>query len=87
MGNRPAEEFTVYSDEVLTESELARRARVSISVLRKWRREGQGPRFLKLGRLVRYRAQDIQAWLDAHALDGNQPPRKNPRPVAAGASR
>lgn len=58
----------------LSESELARRANVSIAALRKWRREGTGPRFLKLGRLVRYLAQDVDRWLEAHAVvSGRQP--------------
>ena len=34
----------------ISESELAQRASVSIAALRKRRREGRGPRFLKLGR-------------------------------------
>lgn len=59
----------MYQEDVITESDLARTARVSIGVLRKWRREGRGPRFLKLGRLVRYRIGDVQQWFDARAVD------------------
>jgi len=62
------------SARAVSESELARRADVSIAVLRKWRREGRGPRFLKLGRLIRYLVRDVDAWLEAHAVDGG---RKN----------
>ena len=51
----------------ITETELARRTDVSTAVLRKWRREGKGPRFLKLGRLIRYLVQDVDAWLQAQA--------------------
>jgi hypothetical protein len=53
----------------ICETELARRANVSTAVLRKWRREGKGPRFLKLGRLIRYLVRDVDAWLEAHAVD------------------
>jgi predicted DNA-binding transcriptional regulator AlpA len=56
----------------LTESETARRLGVSISGLRKWRRNGSGPRFVRLGRLVRYLATDIQVWLDKHCIDPEQ---------------
>lgn len=28
---------------------------------------GEGPRFVKLGRHVRYRAEDVLAWIDANA--------------------
>ncbi|MGD9662020.1 MAG: helix-turn-helix transcriptional regulator [Porticoccaceae bacterium] len=28
---------------------------------------GEGPRFIKLGRHVRYRADDVLAWIDANA--------------------
>ena len=51
----------------ITETELARRTEVSTAVLRKWRREGKGPRFLKLGRLIRYFVQNVDAWLQAQA--------------------
>jgi hypothetical protein len=32
----------------------------------KARLTGQGPPFIRLGRLVRYRAFDVEAWLNAH---------------------
>jgi predicted DNA-binding transcriptional regulator AlpA len=52
----------------INESELARQANISTAVLRKWRREGKGPRFVKLGRLVRYLTRDVDAWLDEQAV-------------------
>lgn len=56
----------------MSETELARRADVSTAALRKWRREGKGPRFLKIGRLIRYLVRDVDAWLEAHAVDGRR---------------
>lgn len=56
----------------ISESELAQRASVSIAALRKRRREGRGPRFLKLGRLVRYLVRDVDTWLHNQASDGSQ---------------
>lgn len=32
-----------------------------------WRCYGKGPRYLKIGRLVRYRLSDLDAWLDQQA--------------------
>lgn len=35
-----------------------------------WRAKGQGPRYVKIGRTVRYRRQDVDAWLTAHMVGG-----------------
>lgn len=32
--------------------------------LQRWRQEGTGPTFLKVGRLVRYRQQDLEEFLN-----------------------
>jgi hypothetical protein len=42
---------------------------VSVALLRKWRRIGQGPLYLRLGnRIVRYRRSDLQEFMDASAI-------------------
>lgn len=64
------QDFKEDSARAVSETELARRVSVSTAVLRKWRREGKGPRFLKLGRLVRYLVSDVDAWLEARSFDG-----------------
>jgi hypothetical protein len=43
----------------LTQLELARRWCLSTATIERWRSEGIGPRFLKLGGQVRYRLDDI----------------------------
>lgn len=58
-------------EELFTEPETARRLGVSVSGLRKWRREGTGPQFIRMGRLVRYSALDIEAWLLANRQEVN----------------
>ncbi len=50
---------------LLDEYQLAERLNVSVALLRKWRRQGKGPPYLKLGTLVRYRLEDAELWLDA----------------------
>lgn len=49
--------------EVLTEIEAAPRVGLAVSTLQKLRVTGGGPRFLKLGRSVRYRSQDLEEFL------------------------
>ena len=53
-------------ERLLTESEMAHRLGVSISGLRKWRERHVGPKFIRLGRLIRYSVTDLEAWLDAN---------------------
>lgn len=56
--------------KLLTETEVARFLSVSVAALRRWRLEGRGPRFLKLGSAVRYRQEDVKAWLDSRPMGG-----------------
>jgi predicted DNA-binding transcriptional regulator AlpA len=55
--------------EVLNERQVQELYGFSIPYLRRARREKRGPRFLKLGKLVRYRRSDIEAYLNAHAVE------------------
>jgi predicted DNA-binding transcriptional regulator AlpA len=52
--------------DLIDESALAARLGVSRSTLQSWRYSGRGPRFVKLGRMVRYRVADIDAYLSAN---------------------
>jgi hypothetical protein len=38
---------------------------LKINTMEGWRVQGVGPRFIKLGRLVRYRVEDLDAYLEA----------------------
>ncbi|WP_248762610.1 AlpA family transcriptional regulator [Pseudarthrobacter sp. SSS035] len=51
--------------ELLTSTELAQKLHKTVSALAQWRYKGVGPKFIKLGGGVRYRASDVEAWLDA----------------------
>ena len=46
----------------LTDIEVAERLGVSRFTVRSWRLKGVGPRFLKMGRAVRYRSQDVDEY-------------------------
>jgi predicted DNA-binding transcriptional regulator AlpA len=45
---------------------------VSLSTLQRWRKERIGPRWLKLGRSIRYRSTDLEAWIAANARPAAQ---------------
>ncbi len=57
-------------ETLLDEKELSRLLRVSIGTLRFWRAIGRGPRYRKVGQLVRYAPSDVQAWLDSRPIGG-----------------
>jgi predicted DNA-binding transcriptional regulator AlpA len=58
--------------DLLKENEVALKLSISLASLRRWRTEGRGPRFLKLGSSVRYRAIDIEAWLSSCPAGGQK---------------
>ena len=39
------------------------------STLEAWRCRGGGPRFVKLGRAVRYRQADLDSWIESRVRD------------------
>ncbi|WP_018231419.1 helix-turn-helix transcriptional regulator [Thioalkalivibrio thiocyanodenitrificans] len=49
----------------LTTQEAAERLGLKRTTLEAWRVRGFGPRFVKLGRCVRYRAADLDSWLES----------------------
>jgi predicted DNA-binding transcriptional regulator AlpA len=53
----------------LTEREVADRLGLSVATLRAWRFRGKGPRFLRLGRSVRYLPADIDDFVRASTVD------------------
>ena len=50
---------TMFPEPLITEGEAAGILRVSLTSLRRWRREGRGPIYRKLNRTVRYRPNDL----------------------------
>ena len=55
-------------ERLLTPGELSSRLGIPDSTLAQWRYVGRGPRFIKVGRHVRYRAEDVDAWLEAQTV-------------------
>ena len=54
---------------LFTEEKVAQILSCTKSALRRWRREGRGPRFVKIGRLVRYRQEDVEDFINESAVD------------------
>ena len=70
--------FASSENRSLTDVEVAERLGVSRFTVRSWRLKGVGPRFLKMGRAVRYRSQDVdeyerQALVETQAPSGHSP--------------
>lgn len=66
----PNEKPTVHAlpeldSDLIDEATLAARLGISRSTLQSWRYAKRGPRYIKLGRLVRYRKLDVDAYLRA----------------------
>ena len=55
---------------LMTEDEVSKRLNVSVASLRRWRLQRRGPTFIKVGVLVRYRPEDLEAWLAALPTGG-----------------
>jgi predicted DNA-binding transcriptional regulator AlpA len=54
--------FASSDKRTLTDVEVAARLGVSRFTVRSWRLKGLGPRFLKMGRAVRYRPRDVDEY-------------------------
>lgn len=60
---------TSNTTRALTEREVAELLGLSVATLRAWRHRGKGPRFLRLGRSVRYLPSDLADFVRASAVD------------------
>jgi hypothetical protein len=59
--------------QMVTEKLAARQLSVSVAALRRWRAEGRGPRFTRLGRCLRYSVVELTRFVEQ-----NSSPHKNP---------
>ena len=55
--------------DYLTTRQAADALGLKPSTLEAWRVRGDGPKFGKFGRAVRYRADDLQAWAESRLRD------------------
>lgn len=55
-------------ERLYTPKETARLLNVPVRTLERWRWERSNLPYVKVGRAVRYRASDLDAWLDANVV-------------------
>lgn len=56
-------------DQLLTPEDLAAQTGVPLATVYAWNSYGTGPRRIRVGRHVRYRQSDIDAWLDSNSVE------------------
>jgi predicted DNA-binding transcriptional regulator AlpA len=59
-------------EALLNEHDVARITGLSVASVRRWRLLRQGPKYLKLGAAVRYKPEDVSAWLETRPTGGGQ---------------
>ena len=70
--------------ELLDGRQLWKMYGLSIPWQRRARREGRGPKYLKIGRIVRYRRRDVEAFLDGHEVNPKKKHNKMNKNVRGG---
>lgn len=65
-----ADTAVVLDDALLSPQQLADYLGVPLATVYRWRYEGTGPRGMKVGKRVRYRRADAEAWLDTRTDPG-----------------
>jgi hypothetical protein len=50
--------------QLLSEDETSKILKCTKAALRRWRRERRGPRFIRLGRLIRYSQSDLEDFVN-----------------------
>jgi excisionase family DNA binding protein len=61
----------VVAAPLLRTAEAASYLALSPNTLRNWRSYGEGPPALKLGGAIRYRVEDLDAWIASQAVAGD----------------
>ncbi len=54
------------TSQLISPQDLADLLGVPLQTIYRWRTYGDGPRGLRVGRHVRYRRHDVDAWIEAH---------------------
>jgi predicted DNA-binding transcriptional regulator AlpA len=62
--------------KLVDETEASEILAVTKAALRRWRRERRGPRFVKLGRLIRYSQTDLESFVERSTQNVLQDKRK-----------
>jgi predicted DNA-binding transcriptional regulator AlpA len=57
-------------ETLLNEHDVARITGLSVASVRRWRLLKTGPRYIKISSAVRYRPEDVSAWLESRPSGG-----------------
>lgn len=63
---------TLVSNRLLSHKELAKYCNVPERTVYQWNTKGTGPKRFRIGRHVRYRLADVEAWLEQQAIGGGE---------------
>jgi excisionase family DNA binding protein len=55
------------TDRLMTMAEVSELLGIPVSTLYGWRHRGEGPAGYRIGRRVRYRRAEVEAWIEARA--------------------
>ncbi|WP_311209502.1 MULTISPECIES: helix-turn-helix domain-containing protein [unclassified Aeromicrobium] len=64
----------VLGTPLLTPADVGEHLRLSEKTLANWRCQGRGPAFLRVGRDIRYRPEDVLAWLEGEQIPHGEAP-------------
>lgn len=56
------------TEKLLTVAEVAEYLGVAVELIYRWNTAGTGPARIRVGRTVRYRPSDVEAWLTEHTV-------------------
>ena len=70
VASRPSDDMepTAERAALLTAGDVASVLGIPTSTLANWRYQGLGPRYLRIGRHVRYESADLEAWLQGQRV-------------------
>lgn len=51
---------------------------ISVKTIYDWNYRGVGPKYCRIGRHIRFRPADVEAWLRQHEIDSARTSSKNP---------
>ena len=60
---------TTDRDQLVDRDTAAKELAVKKSTLEAWAARGRGPKFIKVGKAVRYRLSDLDEWLASRTVD------------------
>jgi len=61
-------------ETLLNEHDVARVVGMSVASVRRWRLLRQGPKYRKIGAAVRYKPEDVAAWIESRPTGGEHHP-------------